>query len=346
PDGPGGLLVGPAGPEVATAPLRFPLDFFVASGDAYSKFRMGVNVYYAFGSQRDWDIDDSDQDELESVSITKAQTHLINATLGFTGGTIADKTRVDGWIRVGNVAAWQDQVDTTETGPGVEETTVDQIVALDRVLRIGGGARAHLGDASQGLVVTPGFRYDVALGAYRFDDNLVTPDSSAEDAGRDVTAHDLRAGVGLAWRGDGLLVQGTASVVVRNLNQVDSTDAGQDGLNITTADALELMTPEISIGAEYEVLPILLLRAGVRSAVVGGRTHDTLTSGIGELEEPAEFRVQQTISTLDPTLTLTATGGVGLRVKRFQLDAIVGGIFLGQGGADFLTRVDLGFSFD
>ncbi|HCP47743.1 MAG TPA: hypothetical protein DIU15_17010, partial [Deltaproteobacteria bacterium] len=95
PDGPGGLLVGPAGPEVATAPLRFPLDFFVASGDAYSKFRMGVNVYYAFGSQRDWDIDDSDQDELESVSITKAQTHLINATLGFTGGTIADKTRVD-----------------------------------------------------------------------------------------------------------------------------------------------------------------------------------------------------------------------------------------------------------
>lgn len=346
PDGPGGILAGPDGPEVTTAPIRFPLDFFVASGDAYSKFRAGLNVYYAFGNQRDWDIDDSDQDELESVSIIKSETHLINATLGFTGGTIADKTRVDGWVRVGNMSAWQDQVDTTETGPGVEETTVDQIVALDGVLRIGGGVRAHLGDAAQGLVVTPGFRYDVALGAYRFDDNLVSPDSSAEQAGRDVTAHDLRAGVGLAWRGEGLLVQGTASLVVRNLNQVDSTDAGQDGLNITTTDTLDLMAPEISIGAEYEVLPILLLRAGVRSAVVGGRSFGTVTSGVGELESPAEFRVQQQIATLDPTVTLTATGGMGLRVKRFQLDAIVGGIFLGQGGADFLTRVDLGFSFD
>ena len=46
--------------------------------------------------------------------------------------------------------------------------------------------------------------------------------------------------------------------------------------------------------------------------------------------------------------TLSATGGIGLHVKRFQADLIVGSLFVGSttGTPNLFTRVDLAFDFD
>ena len=212
--GPGGVLSGPDGPAEQSAPLRFPVDFVFGVGDAFSKVRFGANLYYAFGVERDWVIDDSDQDDLESQIVVNRQTHLVNATLGLAIGTKADRARPEFWFRLGNLSAWQDELSTTETSDGETDTNVDRILALDQALRVGGGFRIHLGDSEAGVVVTPGLRYDISSGSYRFDDNLVSPDSVAEKATRDSMAHHLRLGSGLAWRGGGLLVQGTASLVL------------------------------------------------------------------------------------------------------------------------------------
>ncbi len=176
PQGPGGLLSGPSGPAETTAPLAFPLDFFFAAGDQYSPLRVGVGVYYAGGSTRDWGIDDNDRDDLEDVLIVRKETHLFNVSVGIAGGSMADRVRPEGWVRVGFASAWHDEQGDFETSSSETEPTVDRILSMDRDLRVGGGFRVHVGDAERGILVSPGFQYDFANGAYRFDDNLVNPD--------------------------------------------------------------------------------------------------------------------------------------------------------------------------
>jgi len=346
PDGPGGPLQGAAGPVEQSEPLRFPLDLFIGVGDENSKFRFGMNFYYAGGSSRVWDIDDSDQDDLQQESVVRTQTHLFNATLGVSGGTAADRVRPEGWLRVGNLSSWSDAVATTETAPNTTDTVVDTVLALDRDLRVGGGFRVLVGNAAEGLVVTPGVRYDFATGAFRYDDNLVSPNSAAETASRDATAHDIKAGLGLTWRGDGLLIQGSAAFGLRVLQQTDSLEAGDDEFLTTSTVTYDLAAPELSIGAEYELLPVLVVRAGLRSSVVGGRSSSEVTEAIGSQESPTEFAVTQTMQSSPVAVAVDATAGLGLKVKRFRLDAIIGGAFLGEETPNLLSRVDMSFSFD
>jgi len=345
PEGPGGPLEGPDGPVETTAPLRFPADLVLAFGNPWSSMRVGVNVYYAGGGSRDWEIDDRDQDGLEDSFVIRKQTHLFSTTVGVSGGSIADRVRAEGWVRFSIVSAWHDEQSQIELSPDEPEPTVDRIVALDRDLRIGGGARVHIGNAEEGFVVSPGLEYDHAFGVFRFDDNLVAPDSNAENAQRNVSAHDARLGVGVAWRRDGLLVDGTASLVVRNLRTIDTLDIDGGDIQLTN-DSVDLAIPELSIGAEYSILPVLIVRAGVRSTVVGGRTFGTSREAEGDLDDPFENSVVQTIEPSDVAVHFAATGGLGLHVKRFRADAIVGGLFLGGGvNPGFFTRVDLSFDF-
>lgn len=346
PDGPGGPLQGPDGPSQTSESLRFPLDVFFGFGDESSKTRFGMNFYYAGGSSRVWDLDDSDQDDLETSTVSGAQTHLFNATLGLSMGTRADRTRPEVWLRVGNLTAWQDTLSTVETAPNTTESIIDQVLALERDVRVGGGFRVKLGNATEGLVVSPALTYDAAFGSFRYDDNLISPDSRAERSARDAIAHEARAGVGLAWRGDGLLVQGSASVLMRLLQTVDVIDVGDDQFQQTTTRNWDLSLPELSIGAEYELLPWLLVRGGLRSSVVGGRNIVSQNQGTGAADSPVDFAASQDIQSSPVSVAVDASGGIGLRIKRFALDAIIGGIFVGEGPPNLLSRVDMSFSFD
>ena len=348
PHGPGGLLEGPAGPAETTAPLAFPLDFFFAAGDEYSPLRVGLNLYYAGGNSRDWSIDDNDRDDLEEVLVVSKETHLFNATIGVSGGSMADRVRPEGWVRVGFASAWHDEHGDFETTDAGTEPTVDRILALDRDVRVGGGFRVHIGDADRGIMVSPGIQYDVANGAFRFDDNLVNPDGPDELALRDVLAHDARVGLGLGYRAEDLLVQGSLSLRLRALTITDELDAGDDGIERFTDDSMDMALPELSIGAEYRVHPVVIVRAGLRSTVLGGRTLATVKAAQGNTDSPFEYDVVQTIAVAPVQATLSATGGLGLHIKRFQADLIVGSLFLGSssGTPDLFTRIDVAFDFD
>lgn len=58
--------------------------------------------------------------------------------------------------------------------------------------------------------------------------------------------------------------------------------------------------------------------------------------------------VIQQIDPLDPAVTLQASGGIGVVVRRLRIDAIVGGLILDGGTAslNLFSRIDLAFSFD
>ena len=347
PGGPGGDLAGPEGPSEATAPLRFPVDLFLAYGNRDTPIRFGMNAYYAGGALRDWNIEDNDEDGFDDSSVVKQQTHLFNVTLGVSGGRQTDRIRPEGWLRVGVLSAWSDRQSFREDATG-EVPTVDRILSLDRDLRIGGGARVHIGDPNslRGIVVSPAIRYDVAFGTFRFDDNLVNPDSDAEESVRRATGHDLQVGVGVAGRVDDLRVIGTASINATILDRFDQVNAGTGVVEQQTNQFVDVAIPEFSVGAEYNVLPALIVRAGVRSTVGAGRSISTTKDLLGDPETPAELEIQQNIATRPVELGFEANGGIGLRVRRFSLDATLGGLFLGQGAASFLSRIDMSFSFD
>jgi hypothetical protein len=354
PQGPGGDLMGSDGPVETSAPLRFPVDLFAAIGDMYAPLRLGLNLYYAGGSTRSWIVDDSDQDSLEDDERMSAQTHLFNATIGVSGGAAGTRVRPQGWIRVSNMAAWVDQVGKREISNDDSlsdedrfDSFEDRILSMDRDLRIGGGLRVHIGDPEQGLCVTPGLRYDMASGAFRFDDNMANPDSPDEDALRDALAHDAQIGVGVAWRNDGLLVQGTAALGFRRLTVTDTVDAGDDGVEVFVDDDVDLALPELSIGAEYRVLQPLLVRAGIRSTVAGGRQLTTHSEAVGaDAPEADKYLVDQEISPTPVAVGFEANGGIGIETRHFRFDAILGGVFLGTGTPEFLSRFDLAFLFD
>ena len=347
PGGPGGTLTGPDGPSEATAPLRFPVDLFVGYGNKDTAFRAGMNLYYAGGAERVWEVEDSDQDGFENSGVTKTQTHLVNVTLGVAVGRTTDRVRPEGWVRIGNMAAWADEQSFRGSTTG-DDPVVDRILSMDKDVRVGGGVRVPIGDASalRGVVVTPGLQYDVAFGSFRFDDNLVNPDSDAEEAARVATGHHLRVGVGVAGRADDLLVVGTASLVTSILSVKDTLPADDLTIDQFTTETVDLAIPELSIGAEYRVLPVLLVRAGVRSTVGGGRQILTSKSFTGPEEELFQLDVNQAIVPQSLAVAFEATGGLGLHVRRFALDATFGGLFLGQAGSSFFSRVDLSFSFD
>jgi len=350
PGGPGGTLAGPEGPSEVTAPLRFPVDLFVGYGNDDTPVRVGVNVYYAGGASRDWTVEDNDGDGLDESSVNKLQTHLFNTTIGVAGGRTTDRIRPEGWLRVGILSAWSDRQSFRETATG-EEPTLDRILSLDRDLRVGAGGRVHIGDpnALRGIVVTPALSYDVAGGAYRYDDNLQNPDRDAEEATRNATAHDMQLGVGVAGRVDDLRVFGTAALNATILNVVDTVNGSTDGqLEQSSNMSVDLALPEFSVGAEYHVLPALVVRGGVRSTVGAGRTITTEKTSEGGVNDEllTDLEVVQRIATRPVAMGFEANGGIGLRVRRFALDATLGGLFLGQGSASFLSRIDMSFSFD
>ena len=74
----------------------------------------------------------------------------------------------------------------------------------------------------------------------------------------------------------------------------------------------------------------------------------TTTQAVGTDTDLADFNVTQDLDPANATLSVTATGGLGLHVNRFTLDAIVGGLLLGNqdGRIDLFSRIDLAFSFD
>lgn len=350
PDGPGGVLQGPGGPSETTAPLRFPVDVLVAVGDPWGPFRFGFNLYYAGGWTTDQVLDDSDQDALETTSAVNRQTHLVNATFGASIGNPAARTRGEAWLRIGNLTAWYDEVTERQTSASVYEPITDRILSMDRDLRIGAGGRVHLGDPIDGVVVTPGIKYDVALGAYRYDDNRANPDIDAEKALRQVHSHDLEAGVGVAFRRDDLLVLGSAAMFARNTTRTDFTPEPDEEVLGQTTSTWDIGVPRFAVGAEYGLLPWLTVRGSIESVFGLGRTATNFDESIGpDSSDPSEYYgLVSSLSAqpLDPSGTVTAAGGIGIAVKRFAFDAIVGGIFLGEPGPLLFSRFDLRFVFD
>ncbi|MCO4769326.1 MAG: hypothetical protein KDA24_04795 [Deltaproteobacteria bacterium] len=347
PGGFGGVLSGPEGPSETTAPLRFPVDLFVGYGNKDTPVRVGLNVYYAGGANRDYSLDDDNQDGLENTTVEKIQSHLLNVTVGVAGGRTTDRVRPEGWIRMGLGSAWSDRQSFREETTGATPT-VDRILSLDRDLRVGVGGRVHIGDPSslRGIVVSPSLRYDIAGGAMRFDDNLVNPDSDAEEMIRRAMAHAIQVGVGVAGRVDDLRVIGAIALNIDNLNVFDQVNGQGPDIEQTRTDNWDFSLPDLSVGAEYHVLPPLVVRAGVRSTLVAGRTIELEQNFEGSEEDPFQLDANQSIRTKPASMGFEANGGIGLRVRRFSLDATLGGLFLGQGQASFLSRVDMSFSFD
>ncbi len=347
PEGPGGPIGGPDGPTEISAPLRFPADVFLSFGNPWSKLRLGFNLYYAGGAARTYELSDTDQDGLEESLVAKAQTHVISGTVGLSGGSLADRLRGEGWLRVTYATAWSDQTGEFEVAGGEPEPTVDRIVSMDRDMRLGGGARFHIGDVEQGLVVSPGIEYDHAFGVFRFDDNLVAdPDDDAENAQRNASANYARAGVGVTYRKDGLQLSGTAALQVQNLQVIDTVSIS-GGIEQVTTNDVNLALPRLSIGAEYRALPWLLVRGGIASAVVGGRDISSVLNAEGDADDPFETEVVQTIVPSDVAVSLTASTGVGVELKMFRADIIVGGLFLpGVPEPNLFTRADLTFRWE
>jgi len=350
PQGPGGVISGPAGPVQTTAPLRFPVDVFVAVGDPYGPFRFGFNIYYAGGTANEHVLDDADQDGLETTSEINRQTHLVNATLGASIGNPAQRARGEAWLRVGNMAAWYDEVTQRQTSAATYEPITDRIVSMDRDLRVGGGFRVHLGDGLAGLVVTPGLTYDAAFGAYRFDDNRVNPDSDAEKSLRQAHSHDLKAGIGAAFRRDDLLVQGSASLFARNTTRTDFTPEPDAQVLSQTTSQWDVGVPQVALGAEYRVLPWLTVRGSLSSIFGLGRSATNVDQRVGSEDvDPSEYYGLESglfTEPLEPTGSVTAATGIGIEVKRFGFDAIIGGNFLGEPGPLLFSRFDLRFIFD
>jgi hypothetical protein len=351
PLGPGGPIAGPDGPTETTAPLRFPVDIFVAVGDVYAPVRFGFNVYYAGGSTDEHilTVYDEEQD-LENDSRIGRRTHLINTTLGLSMGNPADRTRGEFWFRVGNMTAWYDEVTQRQISANDYEPITDRILSMDRDLRVGAGFRLHLGDSLSGLVVTPGLKYDVALGSFRFDDNRVSPDNDAEKALRETTSHDIKAGVGLAFRRDDLLVLGSVGLFARNTTTTDFTPEPDSDVRSVTTSIWDIGVPQLTFGAEYRLLPWLIVRGSIKSVFGFGRRSTNYDERIGsENLDPLDYYgLESTLvsESLDPGATVTAGGGIGIEVKRFGFDAIVGGIFLGEPGPLLFSRFDLRFIFD
>ena len=351
----GGVLAGPAGNVADIPPMRFPLDFFAGFGSASGPFRAGLNVYYAGGTQHDWNLSDYDDDGIADTDLQRAQTHLLNATVGVQGGAPTDRTRAEGWFRLGWATAWHEHRVFAEAEDGTDhEDFVDQVTSMDRDLRFGGGFRIHLGDPHRGFVVTPGFRYDVASGAFRFDDNMESPDSLDEQALRQATAHDALAGLAVAWRADDLLVRGDVQLGLLMLEVADHLATSEDDAFESALRSWDVRLPTVSVGAEYRVLPPLLVRAGLRSTVVGGRTVFDTEEYSGPNGALLAHVDDQQLQTSDPSVTLQASGGLGLEVKRLRVDALLGALIfptsasLGLGGtsAQFFSRLDLSVSFD
>lgn len=352
PGGPGGELSGADGPSESTEPIRFPVDLFVGFGDPWSRLRVGLNIYYGGGASRTWTIDDEDNDGVQDIDIVRKQTHLWNVALGLSGGAEGAAVRPELWVRIGMLSAWHDQRSGlgesgagTSSEDGITEVTSDRILSLDRAVRIGLGARAQLATPIQGLTVVPGLRYDFATGAFRYDDNMVNPDSDAELSQRAATAHDLRGGLGLSWTQDDLLVHGSVSVATTIRNVRDETHDDEE-IAQSRLLSVTLRAPEVALGAEYRVVPALALRGSVKGTVVGGRTYDQETLGVGGWPDPDDRFVEQNAGVLAPQVTVTATGGFGLVVKRFRLDGNLGGAFLGGTVPTLLGRIDAGFVFD
>lgn len=350
--GPGGVLEGADGPSETTEPIRFPLDFFVGLGDPWSRLRVGLNVYYGGGSNRSWTIDDEDNDGVQDIEIIRKQTHLWNVAFGLSGGAEGAAVRPDVWLRIGMLSAWHDE--RSGSGPGgssgsasdgITDVRSDRILSLDRDIRIGLGARAHLATPVTGLSVVPALQYDVAIGAIRFDDNMVNPDSDAELSQRAATGHEARAGLGLTWNHDDLLVHGSLSAAVTAVNVRDEVH-DDDEITQSRRLAVQMRLPEIALAAEYRIAPPLLLRGSVKGTVLGGRTLDQQTDGVGAWPDPDDRLVEQGMGMLDPRVTVTATGGFGLEIKRFRLDANLGGAFLGGTVPTLLGRLDAGFVFN
>ena len=350
PLGPGGPLSGADGPTETSAPLRFPVDVLVAIGDRYAPARFGFNVYYAGGSTKDHSLLDSDQDGLETTEEINRQTHLFNATLGGSFGTPADRTRGEVWLRVSNMSAWYDEVSQRQTSAAAYETITDRVLSMDRNLRVGGGFRVLLGDSLDGLVVTPALKYDGAFGTFRFDDNRINPDSDAEKALREVHSHDLSAGLGVTFRRGDLLVTGSAAVFAMNTTTVDYTpEPDAEVLSLTTS-VWDVGVPQVAIGAEYRLLPWLIARGSIKSVFGFGQRAVNRDERIGgeDVDPETYYGLESTLltSTLEPGATVTAGGGIGIEIKRFGFDAIVGGIFLGEPGPLLFSRFDLRFIFD
>jgi hypothetical protein len=349
PGGPGNELEGSDGPSESTAPLRFPMDLFVAIGNPWSRLRAGINIYYAGGSVRNWTIDDEDDDGTQEIEVVNKQTHLWNVALGISGGSPDDAVRPEASLRIGAISAWHDERrgtgDGGGTGDGITDVSVDRILSLDRDLRVGGSFRLHLDTPVAGLSATPALQYDFATGSFRFDDNLVNPDSDAEMSGRIAQAHDARLGIGLNFEHEDLLVHGSLSGAIRARNVRDEVHDDDEIQQNRTLD-VDILLPEVALGAEYRLLPALLVRAGVRGTVVGGRQVHQTTEGVGAWPGPDDRIVEQVVDTLDPRVTVTATSGIGIEHKAFRLDAVVGGAFLGQSVPNLFTRFDLGFQFE
>ena len=130
------------------------------------------------------------------------------------------------------------------------------------------------------------------------------------------------------------------------LNVFDQTNGSGSDVDQVTSDAWDLAVPDLSIGAEYNILPALIVRGGIRSTVGAGRAITTNKTFEGPEDDAFQLDVNQTIANRPVALGFEANGGVGIRVRRFSLDATLGGLFFGQGQASFLSRVDMSFSFD
>lgn len=338
--GPGGSFAIPDAPSEATAPLRFPVDVFFGFGRDDAPARAGLNIYYAGGESNSNEV--AYAEESEDLTTTTRQSHLVNVTFG-VAARARDFVRPEVWLRVGNLSSRtqrEQYVGRTALLDG--ERVVRRVMALSADVRGGGGARVHIGDAqaSRGVVVSPAVQYDGAAGWLHFSD-----DEQSGDAERTIyapSAHHLRAGVGVVARLEDLQVIGSLSVVAEEL-RVRRTNA-RAGYQIKDS-TVDLAAPELSIGAEYRVLPVLVLRAGLRSSVVGGRTLETTTFFEEAGTELVQVEQDRTSRPRDASVAVEAHGGAALQVRRMTLDVTAGGAFLGEAGGAFFGRMDLSFSF-
>jgi len=342
PAGPGGLIQIPNAPTEPTAPLRFPIDLFVGFGQRDRGARVGINLYYAGGVLKTEDTTFDPESPLDDVTLAESQSHLASLSIGVAAPTDL-RVRPEAWIRGSFLAVTSVQRTVIGQSTFVEgETTVDRATNLDSDVRVGAGVRVHIGDptALRGVVWTPAAQYDVAPSWYHFNDEHEQND--AERVSHQPTAHDLRLGLGVAARLEDLRILGSASFTLQDL-RVRHVNDREGTLVVDRREDVGL--PEVTLGAEYRLRPFLLVRGGLRTSLVGGRTAQSTTFFDEDVEGPVELRSFGASAPRVPILALEAHGGVGIEVRRMTLDATLGGLLLGADGMALIGRMDLGFHF-
>ncbi len=325
--GPGGAFSYTSGESV---PLFLPLDLAVALDTG--PVQIGLATYIALGrSQDSSELRIDEGPDFATATVTQ-HTGLFHVSGGVVIPTNVASPEI--WLRGGGVTGWHDSL---STHPDEERPLFDTTTGLDDSGGFGGGARVPL-FATESLTITPALSMGFARGTPFLLDRL--DDHPEEHERRTVTTFNGVGGLGVEFApNERFLASATVGVEWDLLlSEWDNGGLGDDLVG-SELDLTSFRAPVVSIGAEGNPVGPLVLRGGIRAGLLSSLSRARTTT----LDSTGDLGRSTSSSNLGAT-SLSASGGVGLRFKHVQVDAVAGGILVAdEGGTGFFSRLDVTF---